>query len=330
MIDAAKREGIVSIFTTSAYGSRKWMDAFENAFPGVKVEPVQLSSSDLLPPKVVQERDAGIYTFDIIIASAVIAAPRLVPFGAMDPLRPLLFRPDVLDDKSWRGGFEAGWMDGEKRWGYALDERLGVWGIDSDQVRDGEITKVQDLLDPKWKGRIIMQDPRAGANFAQMAAVHLAAGEEVLRRLLIDQQPVFSRDVRQVVEGLVRGKFAIANNITKSVFQAVLVAGVWKNAKLVPIKDAMHVANAGAVWAANRAPHPNAAKLMANWLLTKEGATVFCQASVNNSLRRDVEAIDPVSVPTPGLPYFRSSLESSQPELDTVQALINGWLNIKN
>ena len=55
-------------------------DAFEDAFPGVKVEPVQLSSSDLLPPKVFQERDAGIYTFDIIIASAVIASPRRRPY----------------------------------------------------------------------------------------------------------------------------------------------------------------------------------------------------------------------------------------------------------
>ena len=330
LVEAAKREGSVTLFTTTAYGSRKWMDAFEAAFPGISMEPVTLSSSDLLPPKIFKEREAGIFTFDVIIASAVIATPRLVPFGALDPLRPLLFRPDVLDDTAWRDGFESGWVDNDRRWGYAMDERLGVWGIDTDQVREGEITQVTDLLNPKWKGRIIMQDPRAGANYAQMAAVHLSAGEDVLRRLLVDQEPVFSRDTRQVVEGLVRGKFAIANNVTKSILQEFLDAGLAKNVRLIPVRNAMHVANAGAVWAANRAPHPNAAKLVVNWLLTKEGATVFCQASVNNSLRKDVAPIDLVSAPETGAPYFRSSLESSQPELDKVQALINGWLNIKN
>lgn len=92
----------------------------------------------------------------------------------------------------------------------------------------------------------------------------------------------------------------------------------------------MHVANSGAVWVVNKAPHPNAAKLLANWLLSREGAATFSKHIENNSLRADVEVVDPISQPQPGARYFYSSPEAAQPELDKTQELLNRWLGIKN
>jgi len=330
LVNAAKKEGALGLFTTAGVGQRKWVQEFEAAFPGITVEHVQLGSSDLIVPKITQERQAGIYTFDILVASGVIALPRLVPAGVLDPLRPLLFRPDVLDDRGWRNGFEANWADKEKRWGFAMDERLGVWVVNSNLVKDGEIKSVRDLLDPKWKGKIIMQDPRAGANYAQMTAVRLEAGEEVLRKLIIDQEPFYSREPRQIAEALVRDKYAIANNLTKSTLQEFRDAGVAGHVKDLRVQNGMHVANSGALWAVNKAPHPNAAKLLANWLLSPAGAGTFSKHIENNSLRADVEVVDPVTRPEAGVKYFYSSPEAAQPELDKTQQLLNGWLGIKN
>ncbi|MSQ28336.1 MAG: hypothetical protein EXR51_09410 [Dehalococcoidia bacterium] len=56
-----------------------------------------------------------------------------------------------------------------------------------------------------------------------------------------------------------------------------------------------------AAFAFNRAPHPNAAKLFVNWLLTKEGSTVWSKAAGTNSRRTDVPPNDPQLVPTPGM-----------------------------
>jgi ABC-type Fe3+ transport system substrate-binding protein len=39
----------------------------------------------------------------------------------------------------------------------------------------------------------------------------------------------------------------------------------------------------------NRAPHPNAAKVFLNWLLSREGQTTWVQVTAQNSRRIDVE-----------------------------------------
>ena len=58
---------------------------------------------------------------------------------------------------------------------------------------------------------------------------------------------------------------------------------------------------AGAVALFNRAPHPNAAKVYLNWLLSKEGQTIFARATGYISARLDVPTDHaPQRVPIPG------------------------------
>ena len=56
-----------------------------------------------------------------------------------------------------------------------------------------------------------------------------------------------------------------------------------------PLKEGSSIGSGfGAVSYLNRAPHPNAAKVFINWLLTREGQAHWTRASVGNSLRTDV------------------------------------------
>ena len=51
----------------------------------------------------------------------------------------------------------------------------------------------------------------------------------------------------------------------------------------------------------DRAPHPNAAKVFVNWILSREGAAIYSKAHGYAATRRDVstEGIDPILIPRP-------------------------------
>lgn len=76
-----------------------------------------------------------------------------------------------------------------------------------------------------------------------------------------------------------------------------------------------------------RPPHPNAAKLFLNWLLTKEAQTVWCKHAEINSRRLDVPIIREDLVPTPGKHYARVDLEEFTIEIDKTQEIASRVLN---
>ena len=68
---------------------------------------------------------------------------------------------------------------------------------------------------------------------------------------------------------------------------------------------------AGHLLLVNKAPHPNAAKVMVNWLLSRKGQFEWQEKTGDNSLRTDIPKdmlSDPGSVPKEGVEYLISSL----------------------
>jgi len=114
---------------------------------------------------------------------------RQFPQGWYDPIRPLIVLPEVLDDSKWLGGLDAGFLDKEKQRAYAF-----VWNtsedvtVNLDIVSDGAIRSFQDLLDPRWKGKIAMDDPRGrGPGSNALTLMRRTLGEDAARRLLLEQ-----------------------------------------------------------------------------------------------------------------------------------------------
>src|SRR5207244_3771251 len=101
VLDDARKEGRLLVATYAGTGYRKVMDAFEAAYPGIKVEqsPFQSSSRDFFP-RYFQERQAGLYQWDVLMVPATEPLVQAVPPGAIDPIKPLIVRPDVTDDKN--------------------------------------------------------------------------------------------------------------------------------------------------------------------------------------------------------------------------------------
>ena len=80
----------------------------------------------------------------------------------------------------------------------------------------------------------------------------------------------------------------------------------------------------------NKAPHPSAAKLFINWLLTKEGQTVWCKNLPTNSARKDVEIFNRDGAPSTGRKYYATGRESTYAKQADTQKHINGLVGITN
>jgi iron(III) transport system substrate-binding protein len=315
VLDDAKKEGHLLVATYAGTGYRKVMDAFETAYPGIKVDqtPFQSSSRDFFP-RYFQERQAGLYQWDIMLVPATEPLVQAVPVGAIDPIRPLIVRPDVLDDKNWTDGFEAGFLDTGKQYDYAItrSRSQSLW-IDTNQVKDGEIKSYKDLLDPKWKGKILAGDPRTkGSGFWPSTTLRIKTGsDDIIRQLFKDQDALLSTDARQLTEQMVRGTYPIGvGAVSLSILLDFLAQGQGKNLKSISTVEMDYVNSSDHVLHyANKAPNPNAAKVFVNWVLSKEGSTVYATLSQDNSRRADVPVVDPNLVPEKGRDYVTIDAE---------------------
>jgi iron(III) transport system substrate-binding protein len=194
--------------------------------------------------------------------------------------------------------------------------------INTDLVHPGELKSARNLLDPKWKGKIIMGDLRSGAERVLLTSMRLADGDDAVRRFLIDQRPTIVLDLRQVAEGLVRGNYAIGHGMSPNDLKEFVDAGLAKNVKFVDIPDVAFITYTFSLWVANRAPHPNAAKLFLNWMLTQEGMQSFSSNVGVNVRRTDVMPYDQNFLPRPGQHYFFSSNEAGLAEVQKTRALV--------
>ena len=304
LIPAAKKEGLLTInWIRSSGGSYQPIgEEFSDKF-GVNVEISSENSGSLLVPKLLQEHQAGIYSYDLIFTS-IRFAETLLKAGALRPMKGEIFRPDITGDSNWTEGYEFGWVDPGKEYGYGFGMNVPqLFWINTDLVKEGEIKSIYDVINPKWKGKIFFTDPRSGYTSAPATALRLSQGEEILKKVFVDMEPAFSRDNRQITEAMVRGQYAIATGVLIPVLEEFKKEGLGTNLKTIDIPEAASQNMSHQMFSLKGAQHPAAAKLYANWFLSKEGQLSFQNATRENSRRTDVPVADEVSKPKPGRKY---------------------------
>jgi iron(III) transport system substrate-binding protein len=327
---AAEKEAQVSIAGPPGDAFREAIvTGFGKLYPKIKVELLGGSGGDKVA-RILRERQAGVYGWDLYISGPTSALSAFKPAGALDPLKSSLILPESKNDQEWIGGFDAGWADGDKKFFYVFGGTLAGDNVyvNRDLVSANEIRSAQDLLDPKWAGKIVMQDPRVeGKGLTDMLVISLAYGEETARKLLRDQKLVITHDRRQLVEWLVRGRYPIAMGLNEYVLVSFQKKGVGKNiAAVEDPKTAVYWASGSSGIALfNRAPHPNAAKVYLNWLLSRNGQLEWIK-TVTNSRRVDVPPVEPGSAMKPGRSYRNVQAEDMAPQRRRIQQLANELL----
>src|SRR5262245_2082785 len=155
---AAKKEGKVSVITDVTATLR---DALTLDFQKKYGIPVELfgSSGREVAPRVAAERKAGQFLWDIYIHGSTTALEAMIPMRAFDPLEPALSLADVKDPKTWRGG-AIEFLDPGKMVMVMTPFHRGTIFYNTKLVDAKEFTSHKDLLNPKWKGKLVMDDPR--------------------------------------------------------------------------------------------------------------------------------------------------------------------------
>jgi iron(III) transport system substrate-binding protein len=301
-VEGAKKEGRVVILGLLGRAYQDALKPFQNAYPEIKLEAIGARGRDITP-RIRAERDAGQYLWDVYL-NAPTTGLLFKPRGYLTPLRPQLILPEVLANDKWLGGFEDGWIDVDKRSLYGYSGSIThLVHVNRDIVSEKELDSLEQLADPRWKGKIVTDDPRrAGPGHAQLAHLVMVLGESWARRFLANDLVIVDNP-RQLAEFVYRGRYPVAFAMRTDVHIAFKKQGLTHVKPLAPDSEpGVYLAMSRVAGLFDRAPHPNAAKLFVNWFLGRDAQQYFSDITETNSRRLDVMG-PPETAANPKLKY---------------------------
>ncbi|MBI4247710.1 MAG: extracellular solute-binding protein [Candidatus Rokubacteria bacterium] len=263
-LEAAKKEGKVVWYTGAAVATAERVaKLFEQTYPGVKVE-VHRSGSERILQRLMQEAAAGIKNCDVFNSSdaghyvllrkrSLLA--RYAPAGA--ERFPASFRdPD---------GFVFGWR------AFPI-----VMHYNSKLIAAAEAPKSwKDLLDPKWKGKLVTAHPGYSGSVATyvLALVNLHGWDYF--KQLAQQKPLLVQSVHDPAQVVAAGERPVGANGAEYFLYTQRKKGnpigIAYPADGVPL-----VISPTAI--TSFAPHPQAARLFTDFIFTREVQQLLADA----------------------------------------------------
>jgi iron(III) transport system substrate-binding protein len=292
-VQAAKKEGQLTVYF---WGSPLIMDAgiFQKAYPEIKVATVQGMGSQLMQ-RIMAERRGEKFIPDIYIAG--IASMQVMHKAKVfDPIKSVLTLPEVVDPaKWWRGGQLYADPERSHLFTFAKSPDYGSIAYNSNLVNAKEFRSYWDLVSPRWKGKLAVQDLRGGgpgSTQARFFYYNPDIGAKYLRKLYGEMDATLFRDNHIALDWLASGKFPIAFFVQSP--EELQEKGLPVEPFKMAMKEGVGLSSrVGFVALMNRAPHPNAAKVFINWFLSREGQEAFQRVQFQarnpvDSLRIDV------------------------------------------
>jgi iron(III) transport system substrate-binding protein len=295
-VKAAEQEGQV---VYSASGGNRFLDEFHKVFPKIKPVVVSASCSEIVS-RIMTERRAGKYLGDVV-RCGLTSAHTLHRGKTLQPVASALILPEVKDQtKWWQGKHHYTDPEGKYLFVSAGSAYVRFASFNKELVNPAELNSFWDLLNPKWKGKIVATDPRTGEgrNGSRFLFYNPELGPQYLHRLLSETDLRLSRDYRQATDWLAQKQYALflfsqADDTLAAGQQGlpvqILDTTGWKEgAGLDPIS--------GAYALMDKPAHPNAAKILLNWLLSRDGQLAVQRdpelAGRTDSLRIDIPKND--------------------------------------
>jgi iron(III) transport system substrate-binding protein len=276
--DAAKKEGKLVVYgvgTAALYNPVH--DAFAQRFPGIDLQGVDQRGRETRE-KIIAEQQSHNYVVDVAI-SGTDTQQELVQNGYVDDYQaadlgsvvPELVPPDRKNNPRTVTVFTM-----------AVNTNL----VPPDQ----EPKKWSDVFDPKWKGKLEMDDPRgSGPGGTILSGMEALYGPEDTDNKLAAQNLFFATQAGPLLDALARGEYAVYLSSAHTDVIAQRQAGApikqlrpEEGVGITPINQAL----------IKNAPHPNAAKLWIEWSLSEEGQRLLA-AQGFAPVRKGVETTQP-------------------------------------
>ena len=306
---AARKEGQVNVYI---YRYEGLLQEFKREFPGINVVSVTGRGNELTN-RIMAERRAGRFLADVYSGGTNSLYNTLYKGKVLDPLKPLLVLPEVTDVTKWFGK-EHRYADPEGKYIFAFigSPSNAQLAYNTHLVNPKEFKSYTDVINPKWKGKIVSLDPRDTGLGATMQFYYYSPeiGPEFMKKFFGGMDVTYAKNFRQMTDWLAQGKFAICMGCKDSARA--------KNQGL-PVDDfdtngwkegSSFSAGGGSISYLNQAPHPNAAKVFLNWFLSRKGQIALQKLGdpddAANSRRIDIpkDDIPPDNRLQPGVKYF--------------------------
>jgi ABC-type Fe3+ transport system substrate-binding protein len=160
--------------------------------------------------------------------------------------------------------------------------------VNTKLVDISKLKSYEDLLDPKFAGKIVVGHPKdVGQSRYSFGFLYSYYGEDFFKKLAA-QKPVVVKDVKQLIEWVAHGKYAIGIGPGNAAAYKELVDAGIPVTGMVLKEGGYYSPGYNNVAIVKDAPHPNAAKLFINWIFTREGQEVIVDALGGSSVRTDV------------------------------------------
>ena len=291
-IEAAKKEGQVVVYIS---GYDAVLADFEKEFPEIKVTAVT-GRGNQLGPRLLAERRAEKFIADVSSTGANPNYQQYYLGKALDPIKPALILPEVTDQSKWYlKKHQYSDPEGQYVFNYVGSATYGSISYNTKLVEVKDFKSYWDLLNPKWRGKIEARDIREagpGAGNTRFFYYHQDLGPAFIRKLFGEMDATLFRDFRQGPDWLATGKFAICFFCDVDVLKQQGLPVDTFGPRVFKEGGGL-VQQFGTVALLNRAPHPNAAKVFINWLLSRSGQMALQKRTANaenpaDSLRVDI------------------------------------------
>lgn len=261
LVGGAKAEGKVVWYTSLAGSSyRELAQGFEKKYPGIKVDVYRAASNELMA-KITAEANARQYLVDTIETTLP-----LLKSLREDGLLAVYQSPHLAKYPA-RAKESAG--NGLYYWGVNRESFIGV-GFNPNLITASAVPKNFDgLLNPQLKGKMGMTTSETGVRM--MGAMLKFKGEEFVRKLKAQDISLQSISGRAMADMAISGEVPISPSIFRDHAMESKLKGApinWVPMEAVPT-------NAGATAIIYQAPHPHAAVLMADFILSPEGQKIL-------------------------------------------------------
>ncbi|MGH7071721.1 MAG: extracellular solute-binding protein [Acetobacteraceae bacterium] len=285
-IAAARKEGNVVWYTsTPIKGAQAVAVAFQKKYR-MKLQLYRSGGTATLS-RFMQERAGKQVGADVMTVSNPVALMKLAEEGAF-----VAFNPE---------GYEHIPESLRSAHGYYVPQRLNIITIygRTDLVPAGQLpASWTDLANPKYKGKLVMPDPSYSAiTLVTVASIAKLYGWEYYKKLRAQNMMVVN-GTDQVFDMVKRGERPIACGGDESnCLTAIKDGQPFRN--IIPADGAAVVPGLSAV--IKGGPHPAAAKLLAQFLISKEGQDIIADYG-------DYPARDDIAPPVGAVPLKKLTM----------------------